>query len=233
MSIVTFNTPQVYAAAPRLQARHWDESYIHCSDDHSGPSRWLMEIGLKAAKDAMDLEIECIDSSLPDAKWFNVYPGEPYRFIKALTRHLKPQIVVEVGTFTGMGCMSFCQGNPSHPLDMHTFDLVPLSSLPSHVSERQVTQHLENLNDPAVFEKHRELLTRADIIFMDGPKDGRFEYGLWDKLKTLAHKPERILLMDDIRFKNMIPLWRSITQPKLDISSFGHWSGFGMVDLSL
>jgi len=39
--------------------------------------------------------------------------------------------------------------------------------------------------------------------------------------------------MDDIRFKNMIPLWRSITQPKLDISSFGHWSGFGMVDLSL
>jgi hypothetical protein len=30
----------------------------------------------------------------------------------------------------------------------------------------------------------------------------------------------------------MIDLWRSIESPKLDITSFGHFSGSGLVDIS-
>ena len=30
----------------------------------------------------------------------------------------------------------------------------------------------------------------------------------------------------------MIDLWVSIESPKLDVSSFGHWSGTGLVDIS-
>lgn len=38
-------------------------------------------------------------------------------------------------------------------------------------------------------------------------------------------------MLDDIRFLNMWRLWRSIRSPKLDATSFGHWSGSGLVDL--
>ena len=41
-----------------------------------------------------------------------------------------------------------------------------------------------------------------------------------------------ILIIDDIQFLNMIDFWRAIASPKLDISSFGHWSGTGIVDIS-
>jgi hypothetical protein len=29
---------------------------------------------------------------------------------------------------------------------------------------------------------------------------------------------------------NMIELWRNVQKPKLDLTSFGHWSGTGLID---
>jgi hypothetical protein len=37
-------------------------------------------------------------------------------------------------------------------------------------------------------------------------------------------------MFDDIRFWNMLRIWRNVAAPKLDITSFGHWSGTGLVD---
>jgi len=37
------------------------------------------------------------------------------------------------------------------------------------------------------------------------------------------------VLFDDIRLWNMLDIWRSIDFPKLDLTSFGHWSGTGVV----
>ena len=53
-----------------------------------------------------------------------------------------------------------------------------------------------------------------------------------EKLSTLTHKKFRILILDDIQFVNMIDFWRKIKSPKLDITSFGHFSGTGIVDIS-
>jgi hypothetical protein len=41
--------------------------------------------------------------------------------------------------------------------------------------------------------------------------------------------PQALLVMDDIRFPNMAPLWHRIAAPKADFTSFGHWSGTGVV----
>jgi hypothetical protein len=30
----------------------------------------------------------------------------------------------------------------------------------------------------------------------------------------------------------MVNLWRRIDSPKIDLTSFGHWSGTGLVDIS-
>jgi hypothetical protein len=52
------------------------------------------------------------------------------------------------------------------------------------------------------------------------------------RFAELDPRPGKLLILDDIRFTNMIPLWRAISSPKLDLSSFGHWSGTGLVDIS-
>jgi hypothetical protein len=67
---------------------------------------------------------------------------------------------------------------------------------------------------------------------LDGPKDGSFEETLLGYLsaKELPNKT-RWLFIDDIRFENMYKLWRSIASPKIDLSSFGHFSGSGLVNI--
>ena len=42
-------------------------------------------------------------------------------------------------------------------------------------------------------------------------------------------KKECIVMFDDIRMWNMIKIWRDIKRSKMDLTSFGHWSGTGMV----
>jgi hypothetical protein len=37
-------------------------------------------------------------------------------------------------------------------------------------------------------------------------------------------------MFDDTRVLNMIEIWRRLNRPKLDLTSFGHWSGTGLVD---
>jgi hypothetical protein len=41
---------------------------------------------------------------------------------------------------------------------------------------------------------------------------------------------EPVVMFDDIRLWNMLPFWQEIDRPKLDLTSFGHWSGTGLVD---
>ena len=47
----------------------------------------------------------------------------------------------------------------------------------------------------------------------------------------LTKKP-RWLFLDDIRFTSELLSWRRIQSPKIDLTSFGHFSGTGLVDIS-
>ena len=96
----------------------------------------------------------------------------------------------------------------------------------------KVVQIISDLSNTDEFEKHVDLLNDAEIIFMDAPKDGIFEYKFISLISQLKPKKKKILILDDIRFVNMIDLWISIESPKIDISSFGHWSGTGLIDIS-
>lgn len=40
------------------------------------------------------------------------------------------------------------------------------------------------------------------------------------------------MIIDDIRFLNMIDLWSDIASPKLDVTSFADWNGTRIVDVS-
>jgi predicted O-methyltransferase YrrM len=203
--------------------------------NQSNPNQFLIDITCAGISGAFHQRIESADPQRSDYKYVNLFPGEHYRFIKSVVDFLKPSIVVEIGTFTGLGALSIVEGNFQG--NVHTFDLIPWNQLPTHLEEVDfeyaVTQHIEDLSDDEVFEEYIDLLNGADIIFMDAPKDGVFEPKMIENFKSLQPKDGRLLIMDDIILDDaMVKLWRSIRAPKIDLTSLCHWSGTGLVDLS-
>ena len=68
------------------------------------------------------------------------------------------------------------------------------------------------------------------MIFVDGPKDGETEASFLEQLAHLPFRQNPVIVFDDIRLMKMVHLWRGIQHPKMDLTSFGHWSGTGLVD---
>jgi predicted O-methyltransferase YrrM len=93
-----------------------------------------------------------------------------------------------------------------------------------------VRQIISDMKAPDLFVRHGESLAEAELVFVDGPKDGSTEAAFLDLLATIPFRRNPIIIFDDIRLMNMVFVWRSIQRPKMDLTSFGHWSGTGLVD---
>lgn len=202
-------------------------------------NQFLMEFASAAITDASRNSLAHLAakrSRLLDSVYYDLFPGEHYRLLRSLVKALGAKNIVEIGTSTGMGSVSLIEGmgDQGH---VTTFDVVPWEQLDTHLSKdlfdrNRITQILADLSDPDEFGKHRELISQSDLIFCDAPKDGVFEYKFLELLTTIAPQSKCLLVLDDIRFLNMTNLWWSIESPKLDVTSFGHASGTGWVDLS-
>ena len=69
-----------------------------------------------------------------------------------------------------------------------TFDLIKWNEFDSHLCKddfksRKFTQYLEDLSNNDIFTKHLSLIDKADLIFLDAPKDGVFEYSFPQSIK--------------------------------------------------
>jgi len=201
--------------------------------EQSHPNNFLVKLVSQAMEKAHFGLIAGGKRDLPDYKYLNLNPGEHYRLLKAMVQILKPKTSIEIGTFTGLGTIALHEAGHGY---VHTFDIIPWDHLMSHLTPEhfkdRLAQHIADLSDLMEYRKYSHLFQNADIIFMDAPKDGKFEPQMIDLLLRLLPKENRILVMDDIWFDCMQPLWRSIKLPKIDITSLGHWSGTGIVDLS-
>lgn len=231
---------KLYKALSRLvlahpeRAGHALPSVVSSASSTHATSQALIDLALQAAALAARTPITGFRPELPDSVLYNRYPGEHYRLLKAMATLLEPESIVEIGTFTGMGSFALAQAARGQ---LHTFDVVPWRNFESHLSDNdfsggRVIQHLADLADPDQFKTHQPLLDASTFIFLDGPKDGSFEARLLAQLTRLSPCAGRILVIDDIRFVNMVDNWNAIASPKLDLTSFGHWSGTGLVDLS-
>jgi predicted O-methyltransferase YrrM len=219
--------------------RHSELSILTSVDDDARPSELLLDISLRAIQEARQTglgDLPALNKQLPDALYYDVYPGEHYRLLHVLARNLGKRNIVEIGTFTGMSSACMLRGMPES-CTLTTFDLVPWREVRSHLDEKsfalgRITQILEDLSNPAVFEKHMNLFARSEMIFCDAPKDGVFEPEFLSNLARIQPTSACLLILDDIRLLNMIDVWRAIKSPKLDLTSFGHWAGTGLVDMT-
>ena len=206
--------------------------------DNFKTSDYLISIISDAIKIAHKLELKCGKRNLSDSKFLNEYPGEHYKILSSIVKVTNAKEVVEIGTYTGLGTLSIKEGLNSQG-KITTYDIIGWDKLglESHFRDEDfkdgsIKQILGDLSENYFFDKNIEALNKSDIIFMDAPKDDNFEYKMLKQFLKLDPKVGKLLILDDIKFINMIDLWRSIKSPKLDISSFGHWSGTGIVDLS-
>ena len=218
----------------RKKTRHFEPSLIYAPNDIQ-PNDFLIDLISKALPMAWATKIDAINPDLADGVYCNVFPGEHYRLLKAFAKILDPKTIVEVGTYTGMGARALMQGQVKGAV--YTFDILPWGAFESHLTQKdfddqKVIQKLADLSNEEEFDKNLDLLNEAEIIFVDGPKDGHFEYQFLSLLKKLKPKENKLLVLDDIRFVNMTDLWISIQSPRLDVSSLGHWSGTGLIDIS-
>lgn len=168
----------------------------------------------------------------------NAFPGDHYRLLAALIKLFQPQLMLDIGTFTGLSArvMGTYANKES---DVITYDIIPYNEIDNTVLSPEICrqygiqQKVEDLSDPYSFHDNTELLRSADFIMCDGPKDNKFEPIFLKRLSELSMPcKKRWLLLDDIRFLDMIGLWRAIQSPKIDLTSFGHFSGTGLVDIS-
>jgi len=224
----------------RQKVRHLMPSLMWSADDEPTLSKKSFDLVLKAAQEAFMRPIRPHSSEQTkrgDYKFLNVFPGEHYRLLSSIVSVSGAKNVVEIGTSTGMGTYAIKCAMSQPDAKVTTFDIRSWSEFDSHLSVTDfdlglITQILEDLSEQRSFENNRGTLNSADLIFLDGPKDGVFEYRFSRLLTTLEPKPNKYLILDDIRFLNMSRLWKSIASPKMDLTSFGHWSGTGLVDIS-
>lgn len=147
-------------------------------------------------------------------------------------RIVKPQLVVEIGTFTGLSALVISQALGAGSR-LVTYDVVPWDQFPDTVLRLpdfspSFQQRLGDLANKDFFQSQGDIIATADVCFVDGPKDGVFEPAFLKHFTAIRTQP-CLLIVDDIRMLHMIELWRSMKQNKIDMTSFGHWTGTGLV----
>jgi hypothetical protein len=207
-------------------------------DHHAPPPRRLLELSMAAVRcvtDEVNLDHLKARPNVPD--WFTIWPGEHYLLLAALVKILQPKVVIEVGTDSGLSAL--CMKHYL-PVDgkIVTYDLLPWQTVQepdfeeADFADGRLEQRLADLADPETFERNRELIASAEFMFIDGPKNVTFETALMKHLATVKFAKPPILMFDDTRLPSMLKFWRELPYSKLDFTSFGHWSGTGLVELA-
>jgi hypothetical protein len=72
----------------------------------------------------------------------------------------------------------------------------------------------------------------AEFILVSGPADGKFEAKVLDELGRMKFDQPPIVMFNDTRKWEMLRFVREIRYPKLDMTSFGRWTGTMLVELT-
>jgi len=219
----------------------WLPTMVLSPEKHRRDNRALMELAMAACRAAAG-EVDFSDlAGRPNCKrWLTVWPGEHYKLLAGLVKVLRPAVAMEIGTAEGLSALAMKKYLPEGG-KVVTFDIVPWDQIQDTMLVREdfenrgqdaratLEQRLGDLGDREVFEKHRALLESVEFLFIDGPKDNDFEWKLLGYLKTVKFRKPPVIVFDDTRLWSMLKFWRELPYPKLDLTSFGHCSGTGLV----
>ena len=220
-----------------FECRHYELSLISSMDDDPAtPSQRLIDVSMQAVKAAGGIQLPEVSARVQNPPyWPDVWPGEHYRLLAGFIDVMQPKLVVEIGTYTGLSALAMA-ARLNSGAKLVTYDILPWRTIGhTHLREEdfatgKIEQRICDLADPGVFAEQESLLQQADLIFVDGPKNVTFEEQFLKNLSRSKLSRQPLVVFDDIRLWNMLHIWRAINRPKLDLTSFGHWSGTGLVE---
>ncbi len=220
---------------PRSECGRAQISAIYLDMDNR-PTERLLDLTMAAAEFARQEDLGDISSRMQEGpRWPDIWPGEHYKFLAGLVRVMKPRVVIEIGTYQGLGALALARRLPPGGA-VHTFDIVPWQTIQGQtmrtedIDSGRIVPHQDDLVSAAGFERNRALLESSTLLFVDAAKDGVMERVLLDRFESLRFREPAIVVFDDTRLWNMLDIWRDVKRPKLDATSFGHWSGTGLID---
>lgn len=223
---------------PPVKAGHGEYSMIlSLNDKPAQMTKTLFQTSLKAIELAYEVDFSELSLRNAQAKnYANVWPGEHYRLLAGFVLAIQPKMVIEIGTSTGLSTLCLKQYLPRDG-KIVSFDIISWNSYPNTVLKKEdfgekLTQYVDDLSTLSVAQKYKSSIEDAQLIFIDISHDGDIEENMLSNLQKIQFKQKVFVLFDDIRVWTMLKFWRNIDLPKLDLTSFGHWSGTGIVELN-
>ena len=218
-----------------LRARHAEISAIVSLDDSPGaPNGRLIDLATALLPRAKAATLPLlVERGAPPL--VHLWPGEHYRLLAGVVQEVEPETIVEIGTYTGLSALAMLP-MLERGARLVSVDVVPWHRLPntylkqSDFADGRFCQLVCDLGEPQTARAHAALLREADLVFVDAAKDGVLERKLLTNFAAIGLKPGALIIFDDIRVWRMLDIWREIAHPKLDATSFGAWSGTGLVD---
>lgn len=222
---------------PPFHCRHIEYSVVASLDDESAcPTQRLLDVSLEAIAFARNVDLSWLSRRMAGPPFYpDVWPGEHYKLLAGLVLAHKPRRIVEIGTAQGLGTLSLKSCLPLGN-ELITLDLIPWNEFrdsvlrPSDFQNEGLRQVLGDLSDQVFFSAFADTLSGCDLLFVDAPKNFLFERTLLHNLSAISLPSNALVVFDDIRHWNMLEIWREIRRPKLDLTSFGHWTGTGIID---
>jgi predicted O-methyltransferase YrrM len=165
----------------------------------------------------------------------SVWPGQHYKLLHALVSLLAPSSIIEIGTASGMSTLAM-KDALAQDGKIVTYDMIPWQTQSHAVlrdedfADGRLEQRTDDLSSPAGWRRNADLLRRAEFIFVDAAHNGEQERAFLRGFDEVGLAAKPIVMFDDIHLWDMLTFWREISRPKLDLTSFGHWSGTGLVD---
>jgi hypothetical protein len=223
---------------PPVAAAQSAPSFLLSVDDDVRPTARLVRLALDAIEAAM--ERVSFSDQLPRPNLppqFDTWPGENYRLLAAMVMVLEPKCVVEIGTRTGLATVALKQhlppGSRLDSFSPHPWNIPGTVLTPQDLNEGRLAHHVVDLADPATFARHSELLAGTDFLYVAPPPDPSPQHpdapapmpAVLAHLRDLEFRSRPIIFVDDTRLWHMLAAQRHLPWPKLDLTSFGHWTG--------
>jgi predicted O-methyltransferase YrrM len=204
-------------------------------DSPAQPSQYLISSSLEAIRAAQVTALDDISARIGDPPHCpDIWPGEHYRLLAGFVKTLKPELIVEIGTYTGVSTLSLKKFLPQGSR-LVTFDIKEWrgyhdTCLKDDDLDGALVQHVEDLSDINAMLKYKTVLENADIILIGALKDGARLRKILNNFYRISFNKKPLMVLDDIRLRDMYKVWDGIDMPKLDLTFFGHSTGTGLVE---
>ncbi len=143
-----------------------------------------------------------------------------YGFLMNLTKELKPDLVVELGTASGNGAAHFAQGGAKKVVSIDILNTQEARDRCKRFPNIELWKG--NTNSPSMKSKVKKL-GKIDILFIDTEHTSEQAWKEYEYYSQFAN----YVLYDDIILNEMRDFWDRVPEPKLELNHL-HTSGFGI-----